>query len=88
MRRAVFRALQRGVVLAWVQRSNHRGALFHRTDRASSQAIERGPGRLSIGAAAGGISRRDLEPTFQVRARRSTIASSCRHLDRAPVELG
>ena len=41
MRRAVFRALRRGQLAARRQRSNRRGALFHRTDGASSQAIER-----------------------------------------------
>lgn len=43
MRRALFRTLRRGVSAARWQRPNRRGAIFHRTDGASSQAIERGP---------------------------------------------
>lgn len=47
MRRAIFRALRRCGSAAWLQRSDRRGALFHRTDGASSQAIERGPAGCS-----------------------------------------
>lgn len=43
MRRAVFRALRRGSSAACLQHGNRRGALFHRSDGASSQAIRRGP---------------------------------------------
>ena len=42
-RRAVLRAQRRGGMAAVVQRSNRRGACFHRSDGASSQAVERGP---------------------------------------------
>lgn len=43
MRLALLRALRRDVWAAHWQRSSRRGALFHWTDGASSQAIERGP---------------------------------------------
>ncbi len=43
VRRAVLRAHRRVGVAAVVQRSNRRGAFFHRIDGASSQAVERGP---------------------------------------------
>jgi hypothetical protein len=43
VRRAVLRAQRRGGMAAVVQRSNRRGAFFHRIDGASSQAVERGP---------------------------------------------
>lgn len=43
MRRALLRAHRRGVPAAHWQRPNRRGAFFHRTDGASSQAFERGP---------------------------------------------
>lgn len=43
MRRAVFRALRRGSSAAYLQHGNRRGALFHRSVGAASQAIRRGP---------------------------------------------
>lgn len=43
MRLALVRALRRGFSAARRQRPNRRGAFFHRTDGASSQALGRGP---------------------------------------------
>lgn len=43
MRRAVFRALRRSSSAAYLQQWNRRGAPFHMTDGASSQAIRGGP---------------------------------------------
>lgn len=43
MRCAIFRALRRGSSAAYLQHGNRRGALFHRSGGASSQAIRRGP---------------------------------------------
>lgn len=52
MHRAVFRALRRRSCAAYLQHWNRRGALFHRTDGASSQDNAARSGRLAIGGAA------------------------------------
>ena len=49
MRRAVFRARRRDIAAALMQRSNRRGATFHRIHGASSQALRARSDRLAAG---------------------------------------